>query len=135
MILVVFDIFSKMAILIPCKKSTTSHHTAQLFFEYVWKHYGLLTTIIFDRDARFVSIFWKTLWQQLDTRLSLSTTFHPQIDRHMEVVNRLAVQLLHMYNHKHRQTWDDNLPYIQHRYNRSQHSSTGKSPFEIYYGF
>ena len=33
------------------------------------------------------------------------------------------------------QTWDDILPYIQHSYNRAQHSSTGKSPFEICYGF
>ena len=40
-----------------------------------------------------------------------------------------------MYNHKHCQTWDEILPYIQHNYNHAQHSSTGKSPFEICYGF
>ena len=53
----------------------------------------------------------------------------------MEVVNLLVVQLLHMYNHKHHRKWDDSLPYIQQNYNCAQHSSTRKSPFDIYYGF
>ena len=134
-IFVVVDRFSKMAILIPCTKTPTTQQTAQLFFEHVWKHYGLPMTIISDRDARFFSTFWKNIQKQLDTRLYLSTTFHTQKDKQMEVVNRLVVQLLCMYNQKHHRTWDDNLPYIQHSYNRAQHSSTGKSPFEICYGF
>ena len=55
-------------------------HTAQLFFEHVWKHYGLPMTIIYDKYARFSSIFWKTLWENINMRLSLSTSFHPQKD-------------------------------------------------------
>ena len=100
-----------------------------------WKHYGLPMTIIFYRDAIFVSTFWKTLWKQFDTRLSLSKAFHSQAEGQIEVVNRLVVQLLRMYNHKNCQTWDDVLPYIQHNYNCAQQSSIGKSPFEICYGF
>ena len=115
MILVVVDRFSNMAILIPCKKTMTAKRTAQLWFEHVWKHYGLLTTIIFDKDARFVSTFWKTLWKQLDTRLSLSTAFHLQTDGQTKVVNRLVIQLLRMFNQKHCRTWDDILPYIQQK--------------------
>ena len=134
-ILVIFDIFLKMAILIPCKKTMPTQQIAQLFFEHVWKHYGLPMTIIYDIDDRFVNTFCQTLWKQLDTRLYLSTSFHPQTYGKMEVVNRLLVQLIRMYNHKHHQTWYDNLPYIQHNYSRSQHSSTGKSPFEICYRF
>ena len=76
-ILVVVNIFSKMAILIPCKNTTTAQQTTQLFFEHVWKHYGLPMTIIYDIDAIFVSTFWKTLWKQLDMRLSLSEALHP----------------------------------------------------------
>ena len=134
-ILVVVDIFSKMAILIPCKKTMATQQIAQLFFEHVWKHYGLTTTIISDRNAIFVSTFWKTPQQHLDTRLSLSTTFHPQTERQMEVVNHLLVQLLCMYNHTHHRPWDDSLPYIHHSYNHAQQSSIGKSPFEICYEF
>ena len=75
-ILVVVDRFSKMDILIPCKKTTTTKQTTQLFIEHVWKHDVLPTTIIFEREA----IFFRTFWKSLDTRLSLSTTFHRQID-------------------------------------------------------
>ena len=60
-IVVVVDRFSKMSILIPCKKTTTTQQTAKLFFKHVWKHYGLPMTIISNRDAIFVSTFWKTL--------------------------------------------------------------------------
>jgi hypothetical protein len=31
---------------------------------------------------------------------------------------------------KHSKTWDKNLIYIQHSYNKAVHTSTGKSPFE-----
>ena len=32
-------------------------------------------------------------------------------------------------------TWEDCLPFVEFAYNRSVHSSTGCSPFEIVYGF
>ena len=66
-------------------------------------------------------------------RLSLSTSFHRQTDGQMEFVNFLVIQFIRMYNHKNFQTWDDNLPYIHHSYNRAQHRYTGKSSFEICY--
>ena len=75
-ILVVVGIFSKMDILIPCKKTTTAQQTAQLFFKHVWKNYGLPMAIISNKDAIFVNTFWKNLWKELNTRLSLSTAFH-----------------------------------------------------------
>ena len=95
-LLVVVDRFSKMAILIPCQKTMATQQTAQLFFEHVWKHYGLPTTIISDTDAIFVSTLWKNLWKQLYMRFSLSTSFHLHTDRQTKVVNRLVVQFLNM---------------------------------------
>eukprot|EP00253_Pinus_taeda_P027399 PITA_27399 len=67
----------------------------------------------------------------LDTKLTKSTTFHPQIDVQTEVVNRMIVQILHMYNSKHPRTWDKSLPYVQHSYNRALHNSTGHNPFQV----
>ena len=40
-VFVVVDLFSKMAILIACKKSISAEATAKLFFEHVWVHFGL----------------------------------------------------------------------------------------------
>jgi hypothetical protein len=44
-VFVVVDHFSKMAILVACKKSITVEATAKLFFERVWVHFGIPQTI------------------------------------------------------------------------------------------
>jgi hypothetical protein len=71
----------------------------------------------------------------LDTKLTKSTTFHLQTDGQTEVVNRMIVHILCMYNSKHPCTWDEILPYVQHSYNRSLHSSTNHNPFQVGLGF
>jgi hypothetical protein len=47
-VFVVVDRFSKMAILVACKKSITAEATAKLFFERVWVHFGIPQTIVSD---------------------------------------------------------------------------------------
>ena len=71
----------------------------------------------------------------MDTKLTKSTAFHPQTNGKMEVVNRMIVHILWMYNSKHPRTWDENLPYIQHSYNRALHISIGHNPFQVCLGF
>ena len=45
---VVVDRFSKMFILMPYKNHITAEMTAHLFFQSVWVHFGLPTSIIYD---------------------------------------------------------------------------------------
>jgi len=71
----------------------------------------------------------------LDTKLTKSTVFHAQTDGHIEVVNRMIVHILRMYNSKHPLTWDESLSYVHHNYNRALHSSTGHNPFQVGLGF
>jgi hypothetical protein len=42
--------FKKMCILMPCKKNIIVEKNANLFFQYVWVHFGLPTCIVSDRD-------------------------------------------------------------------------------------
>jgi hypothetical protein len=97
-VFVVVDRFSKMAILVACKKSITIEATAKLFFERVWVHFGIPQTIVSDWDSQFLITFWSSLWSLMDTKLTKSTTFHPQTDGQTEVVNRMIVHILRMYN-------------------------------------
>ena len=127
-VFVVVDRFSKMAILTACKKNITVEAMAKLFFEHVWVHFGLTHTILSDQQSTFLSTFWSSLWSLLDTKLTKSTSFHPQTDGQIEVVNQMVVHILWIYNSKHLCTWDDILPYVQHSYNKSIHSSVWPHP-------
>jgi hypothetical protein len=134
-VFVVVDHFSKMAILATCKKSITMEATAKLLFKRVWVHFGIPQTIISDQDNRFLITFWSSLWSLLDTKLTKSSAFHPQMDSQIEVVNQMIVQIPRMYNSKHPHTWDESLPYVQHNYNKSIHNSIDHSPFQVGLGF
>jgi hypothetical protein len=88
-----------------------------------------------DRDVKFLSYFWKTLWGKLGTKLLFSTTCHPQTDGQTEVVNRTLSQLLRAIIQKNLKSWEECLPFVEFAYNRTVHSTSGFSPFEIVYGF
>jgi hypothetical protein len=91
---VMVDRFNKMCILILCKKHVTTEHTTHMLFANVWVHFGLPTSIISDRDSRFLGKFWSHLWELMDTKLKKSTTFHPWKNGQTKVVNIIVVHLL-----------------------------------------
>jgi len=93
-IFVVVDLFSKKAHFIQCCKVDDANNIANLFFKVVVRLHGLPKTIMFDRDTKFLSQFWRTLWYQLGTKLSFSTTCHPQTNGQTKVVNRSLSTLL-----------------------------------------
>ncbi|KAH9705032.1 hypothetical protein KPL70_011714 [Citrus sinensis] len=116
----VVDRFSKMAHFIPCHKTDDATNIANLFVRL----HGVPRSIVSDRDAKFLSHFWKTFNM-------FSTTCHPQT----EVVNRTLSTLLRAIIQKNLKTWEECLPHVEFAYNRTVHSATKFSPFEIVYGF
>ena len=57
---VVVDRFSKMTHFIPCKKTSDVEHVAEIFLKKIVRLHGLLRSINFDRDNKFVGYFWRT---------------------------------------------------------------------------
>ncbi|XP_071909695.1 uncharacterized protein [Coffea arabica] len=60
---------------------------------------------------------------------------HPQTDGQTEVVNRTLSTLLRAIIKKNIKSWEDCLLHVEFAYNRTVHSTTHYSPFEIVYGF
>ena len=96
--------------------------------------HGIPCSIVSDRDAKFLSYFWKTLWSKLGTKLLFSTSCHPQTDGQTEVTNRTLGTLLRTVLKTNLKRWEDCLPFVEFAYNRSVHSATRMTPFEVVYG-
>jgi hypothetical protein len=134
-IFLVVDHFSKMAHFIPSHKSDNASHIADLFFIEIVRLHGVQNTIVSDRDTKFLSHFWRILWFKLGTKLLFSTTCHPQTDGQTEVVNRTLSTMLRTILKTNLKLWEKCLPHIEFAYNRSVHSTTKVSPFQVVYGF
>jgi hypothetical protein len=97
--------------------------------------HGVPTTIVSDRDAKFLSHFWRTLWLKLGTKLLFSTLCHPQTDGQTEVVNHILSTMLRAILKPNLKLWEKCLPHIEFAYNRFVHSTTKLNPFQVVYGF
>ena len=60
-IFVVVDRLFKMEILIACHKTDDATNVSDLFFKEIVRLHGVPITIVYDREAKFLSYFWKFL--------------------------------------------------------------------------
>jgi len=124
-----------MAHFIPCNKTNDGTNIVKLYFKEVTRLYGIPRSIISDRDTKFLSHFWFTLWKKLGPKLKYSTTCHPHIDGQMEVTNRtLGTLLKALILPQSKKAWDLLLPHAEFAYNRAPSRAIGVSPFKVVYG-
>ena len=129
-ILVVVDRLSKYIHLGALPANFTAAKVAELFVEIVVKHHGFPKSIVSDHDPVFVSTFWRRLFELSGTKLSMSSSYHPQTDGQTEVVNRGLEQYLRAFVQDNPKTWLFFLCWAEFHYN----SSLKMSPFQALYG-
>nr|GEV23537.1 hypothetical protein [Tanacetum cinerariifolium] len=133
-IMVVVDRFLKMTHFIDCHTTYEAVQVANLYFKEVVRLYGIPRTMVSDRDVKFLSHFWITLWQKMGTKLKFSTSTHPQTDGQIEVTNRTLRSLLRALITTNLKQWEDLLPQAEFAYSRAPNKITSLSPFIVVYG-
>jgi hypothetical protein len=130
-IVVFVDKLSKMIHCVPTHSSVTAPGLARITMNEVVRHHGVPSSLVSDRDVRFIATFWKSLWKLMGTSLNMSTAFHPETDGQTENSNRSIIKMLRAYVNYEQDDWDDRLVAIEYAYNNSKHASTGFSPFYL----
>ncbi|KAD6452984.1 hypothetical protein E3N88_07689 [Mikania micrantha] len=74
------------------------------------------------------------IYEELGTKLLLSTSYHSQTDGLSERIIQTLEDMLRACIIDFGGSWDDYLPLADFSYNNSYHSSIGMPPYEMFYG-
>jgi hypothetical protein len=87
-----------------------------------------------DRDPNFTSKFWKGLFKRFGTNLNFGTTYHPEIDRNIQIINQVIEDMLKIHVMDRPSKWEDYLHLVEFSYNNGYKVVLKMSPFEALYG-
>ncbi|GJY66728.1 putative reverse transcriptase domain-containing protein [Tanacetum coccineum] len=108
--------------------------SSQVYLKEVVTRNGIPVSIIYDRDPRFASNFWRSLQKALGTNLDMSTAYHPQTDGQSERTIQTLEDMLRACAIDFGKGWVNHLPLVEFSYNNSYHASIKAAPFEALYG-
>lgn len=131
---VIVDRLTKSAHFIPIKTTHTVYKLAELYIKEIVRLHGVPNSIVSDRDTRFTSKFWKSLQENLGTRLKFSTAFHPQTDVQSERTIQVLEDMLRACVLDFHGSWNRYLPLVEFSYNNSYQATIGMAPYEALYG-
>ncbi|MBW0547791.1 hypothetical protein O181_087506 [Austropuccinia psidii MF-1] len=142
--LVLVERYSKSPMFLPCHKDDTAMDTAIMIWNKVIRHTGLCQNIISERDPKFTSAVWTNLHNLFGTKLSFSTSYHPQTygiaERMIQTLEEI-IRRLYAYGLEFKDSdgfthdWCTLIPALELAYKTSIHSSTGKTQARLEKGW
>nr|GEX72825.1 hypothetical protein [Tanacetum cinerariifolium] len=78
-VMVVVDQILKMAHFVSCSKTFDTSQVARLYYAEIVRLHGVPKTLTSDRDVKFVSHLWRTLWTRLWSKLQFSSSHTPKL--------------------------------------------------------
>ncbi|GKB40990.1 putative reverse transcriptase domain-containing protein, partial [Tanacetum coccineum] len=130
---VIVDRLTKSAIFVPMRETDPLEKLARMYLKEVVTRHGIPVSIIYDRDPRFASHFWRSLQKALGTSLAMSTAYHPETDGQSERTIQIS-RLLRACVIDFGKGWVNHLPLVEFSYNNSYHASIKAAPFKALYG-
>jgi hypothetical protein len=113
------------------KPNFSAQDLAYVYIQEIYRHHGLPSKIISDRDARFTSKFWSTLHKLLGTKLNISTAFHPETDGQSERAFGVFQEMIRPFVDVLQRDWDTHIAQLEFAYNNTINDSTGQTPFYV----
>ncbi|GJY26034.1 putative reverse transcriptase domain-containing protein [Tanacetum coccineum] len=130
---VIVDRVTKSAHFLPIREDYKMERLARLYLSEIIARHGVPISVISDRDSRFTSRFWQSMHEALETRLDMSTTYHPQTDGQSERTIQTLEDMIRACITHFEGRWDFHLPLVEFSYNNSYHSGVRCAPFEALY--
>ena len=90
-----------------------------LYIREIVRLHGVPVSIVSNRDPRFTSHFWKSFQKAMGTRLTMSTTFHPQTDGQSDRTIQILEDMLRVCVLDHKGSREEHLPLVEFAYNNS----------------
>ncbi|KAL8105647.1 hypothetical protein AgCh_029446 [Apium graveolens] len=131
---VIVDRLTKSAHFLPINERFSLDKLVHMYLKEIVVRHGVPVYIVYDRDPRFNSRFWKSFQECLGMRLNMSTAYHPQTDDQSERTIQTIEDMLRVCAIDFKGSWDEHLPLVEFAYNNSYHASIGMPPYEALYG-
>ncbi|GJV18418.1 putative reverse transcriptase domain-containing protein [Tanacetum coccineum] len=131
---VIMDRLTKSANFLPIRENDPLDKLARLYLNRIVVRHGIPVSIIYDRDGRFTSNFWRSFQKALGTDMSMSTAYHPETDGQSERTIQTLEDMLHACMIDFRKGWVKHFPLAEFLYNNSYHASIKAAPYEALYG-
>ena len=131
---VIMDQLTKSALFLVVWMTFTLERFCRLYIREIVRLHGVPVSIVSDKYPRFTTHFWKSFQMAMGTRLTMSTSFHPQTDGQSERTIQVLEDMLGACVLDHQGSWEEHLPLVEFAYNNSYQASIQMAPYEALYG-
>ncbi|GKD16233.1 putative reverse transcriptase domain-containing protein [Tanacetum coccineum] len=127
---VIVDQLTKSAHFLPIRENDPLDKLARLYLNRIVARHEIPTSIIYDRNGRFTSNFWRSFQKALGTYISMSTAYHPETDGQSERTIQTLEDMLCACVIDFGKGWVKHLPLAKFSYNNSYQASIKAAPYE-----
>ena len=131
---VIVDRLTKSAHFLVVWMTFTLERFYRLYIREIVRLHGVPVSIVSDRDPRFTEHFWKSFQKAMGTWLTISTSFHPQMDGQSKRTIRVLEDMLQACVLGHKGSWEEHLPLVEFSYNNSYQACIQMALYEALYG-
>nr|GEU98834.1 putative reverse transcriptase domain-containing protein [Tanacetum cinerariifolium] len=127
---VIVDRLTKSTHFLPMREDYKMDRLASLYLNEIVDRHGVSISIILDRDSRFTSRFWQSMQEALETRLDMSTAYHPHTNGQSEHTIQTLEDILRACVMDFKGSWDVHFRVVRF-WKKGKLAPRFVGPFEI----